>query len=245
MLVWRRCRRVLVFMLLGVVLGTTALMAGEPTTPPSSDSSMLRDMFSGGTFGNMIMASLFMLSALALALVIEDFWSIRRELLIPQTLAQDVDALLAAGEYNEAIELVDGEESFLGKVIHAGLADMRSGYDAMFESMQAAGEIETTKLHRKIEYLSLVGSIAPMDGLFGTVWGMILAFKRIATVRNPAPSDLAGAIYTALYTTLVGLIIAMPVMVVYTFFQNRIIHISMEVGGIAEELIRRFKPREE
>ena len=237
-MVSRRLPVLLMLSLLAVfALGTTA-WAADGAAP----TSMLQDMFGGGVFSVMIMITLFLLSMGDLALIIEHFAAIRRDVLVPDMLAKDIDGLLAAGEVSEALEVAGDDGSFLGKVVRAGLADLRSGYDAMYESMQAAGEEETTKLHRKIEYLSLIGNTAPMLGLFGTVYGMINAFKTIAVSGNPTPSDMAGGIYTALYTTLVGLMIAIPTMAMYTFFQNRIIRISLEVGGIAEELIRRFKP---
>jgi len=237
----KRCYGIVIITMLIVGLSVTTALAAEKGE--EAGTSLLADMFGGGLFGNLIMISLFLLSMLDMALIIEHFSSIRREKIVPETLAHDVDALLAEGQVNEAIELCDSEPCFLSNVIRAGLGDIRSGYDAMFESMQSAGEEETTRLHRKIEYLSLIGNIAPMLGLFGTVYGMIMAFKEIANVRNPSPADLAGGIYTALYTTLIGLMIAIPTMAIYTFFQNRIISISLEIGGIGEELIRRFKPK--
>ena len=207
-----------------------------------ADTTIMQDMFGGGVFGIMIMIALFLLSMAAMSLVIEHFISIRRDVLVPDYIAQEVDSLLSTGEVTEALEATEADDSFLAKVVRAGLADMRSGYDAMYESMQAAGEAETTKLHRKIEYLALIGNIAPMLGLFGTVYGMIGAFKTIAIAGTPTPSDMAGGISKALFTTLVGLMIAIPTTAMYTFFQNRVVRISLDVGGIAEELIRRFKP---
>ena len=238
----RRCWAISILTALIVGLVATAGFAAESTG--GAKTSVLSDMFGGGFFGGAIMVTLFLLSMADMALIIEHFVAISREKLLPEALAREVDGLLAKGEATEALEVLNSEPpSFLCNVLRAGLSDLRSGYDAMFESMQSAGEEETTKLHRKIEYLSLIGNIAPMLGLFGTVFGMIMAFKRIALVGNPSPSDLAQGIYTALYTTLIGLLIAMPTMAVYTFFQNRIVSISLEIGGIAEEIIRRFKPK--
>ena len=108
--------------------------------------------------------------------------------------------------------------------------------------MQEVGEEETMKMEHNLSYMALIGNISPMIGLFGTVQGMISAFRTIATGgRTPEPSRLAMDISTALFTTLAGLAIAIPAIAVYNILRNRVQRLTMQVGVTSEELIERFQ----
>jgi biopolymer transport protein ExbB len=81
-----------------------------------------------------------------------------------------------------------------------------------------------------------------MLGLFGTVWGMILTFNVIAaSAVQPKPAELASGISTALVTTFEGLLVAIPMTVVFVIFRNRVVNVIAEISGITEELTARFK----
>jgi biopolymer transport protein ExbB len=108
--------------------------------------------------------------------------------------------------------------------------------------MEDAAQQENARLHRKIEYLSLLSSVAPMLGLLGTVWGMVIAFQRVAETHGRAdPGQLAGGIYQALYTTVIGLIIAIPGLACYGFLRNRIDDLSAECALLAERVLAPLK----
>ena len=104
--------------------------------------------------------------------------------------------------------------------------------------MEEAGEDQTGKLYRRTEALHVIGSIAPMLGLTGTVLGMIDAFSTIAALEGMArPQELAGGIGQALTTTLLGLVVAIPSMVAFSFFRNKIDSIVSEAGKRIERLM--------
>ena len=87
-----------------------------------------------------------------------------------------------------------------------------------------------------------IGTISPMVGLFGTVHGMIKSFNVIATSGStPKASELAEGISTALFTTLVGLAIAIPAIAAYNILKNRIARLVLEVGILSEGLMSRFE----
>jgi len=88
----------------------------------------------------------------------------------------------------------------------------------------------------------LIGNLSPMIGLFGTVQGMISSFQVIATGgATPKPSDLAGGISTALFTTLVGLAVAIPAIAAYNILRNRVSRLLLEVGVESENLMSKFE----
>jgi biopolymer transport protein ExbB len=192
----------------------------------------------GGTIGYVIV----FLSFVMLALVIEHVVNIKRDKIVPPQLIDEIEGMFENEEYQEALELCEAEPNFLTNVLAAGLPKINAGFDTMKASMDEAGEEEAIKLQQKISYLSLIGNIAPMMGLFGTVTGMIQAFQTIARLGAAVtPSDLATGISVALVTTFQGLLVAIPAMIAYFFFRNRVVRVTLELGAIADELVERFR----
>ena len=109
--------------------------------------------------------------------------------------------------------------------------------------MDESAEEKSTALLRKIEWLNLLGNMAPMLGLLGTVWGMILMFMEIVKAKGiPSPDKLAYAIGIALVTTLLGLTVAIPALGAFAILRNRIDALSNQVVLQAQELISTFRP---
>ena len=166
----------------------------------------------------------------------------RRETVIPTELVEGFEAHLNAKQFQEAYELANADESFLGKLLSAGLGKVSKGYDQAIEAMQEVGEDENMKLEHRLSYIALIGTISPMVGLFGTVDGMVRSFSVIAfSPTTPKPSVLAAGISTALLTTLVGLAIAIPAIAAYSILRNRIDRLVLEVGITGESLMSRFQ----
>ena len=108
--------------------------------------------------------------------------------------------------------------------------------------MQEVGAEENMKLEHRLSYLALIGTISPMIGLFGTVHGMINAFRTIAFGGGtPDPNKLAEGISTALLTTLIGLAIAIPAIAAYNILRNRVQRLVLDVGITSENLMGRFE----
>ena len=183
-----------------------------------------------------------MLSFTLVALFVMNLLTSRRENVCPTFLVDGFQEHLDGKRYQEAYELAKGDESFLGQVLSAGLAKMSAGYQPAVDAMQEVGEEENMKLEHRLSYMALIGSISPMVGLFGTVHGMIKSFSAIELGgASPNPSELAGGISTALFTTLVGLAIAIPAIVAFNILRNRIARLVLEVGVLSENLMARFE----
>lgn len=205
----------------------------------SGGTSLGQIIVGGGVIGWFII----LLSIVSLALAIEHFVTIRRDKIVPPELIDEIEALFEEEEYQEALELCESEPNFLTNVLSAGLPKINAGFDAMEKAMDEVAEEETIKLHQKVGWLSLIGNIAPMLGLFGTVWGMIQAFNEIVRLGAAVtPKDLAGGISTALITTLFGLFVAMPSLFFFFLFRNKVIKASLEITAIADDLVERFRP---
>ncbi|BBM83671.1 MotA/TolQ/ExbB proton channel family protein [Candidatus Uabimicrobium amorphum] len=183
-----------------------------------------------------------LLSVATLALAIEHLVSLRRDKLIPPDLLQEIEDLFEEEAYEEVMETCAAEPGYFTNVIGAALPRVNSGYDSMMEAVHSISEEESVKLQQKISWMQLISAVAPMLGLLGTVTGMIGAFSQIATMSGaPKPKDLAKGIYQALVTTCLGLIVAIPAIACYFYFRNKVVRISMEINGISEELLERFR----
>jgi biopolymer transport protein ExbB len=196
----------------------------------------------GGLIGFIIIG----MSVAALALFIEHAIAIRRDKIVPPELVDELEALFEEEEYQEALELCESEPNFLTNILSAGLPKINAGFDAMEKAMDEVSEEETIKLQQKISWLNLIGNIAPMMGLLGTVYGMIVAFNTITQLgANVTPADLSVGISAALVTTLLGLIVAIPTMAAYFYFRNKVVKVSLELSAIAEDLVERFRPQQQ
>ena len=193
----------------------------------------------GGKIGWIIIA----LSVAAVALIVEHVLSIRRGALIPIGLAEQIHELIGQGSYSEAEQVARSSSSFLGHVLTSGLMEVSVGYKAVEKALEDSAAEQAARLFRKIEYLSVIGTIAPMLGLLGTVLGMIQAFDEFKTQANPQVSQLAPGISQALVTTAMGLIVAVPALAGYSIFRNRIDGLVAEASLMAEHLFADFKRR--
>lgn len=182
------------------------------------------------------------ISVTLVSLFVMNMLSARRETLCPQELVDGFEEKLNDKEFQAAYDMARTDESVLGQVLSAGLAKLSRGYNKALEGMQEVGEEESMKLEHRLSYMALIGNISPMIGLFGTVHGMIDSFRVIAlSGATPNPSDLAGGISTALFTTLVGLAIAIPAIAAYNVLRNRVSRLLLEVGVTSENLMSRFE----
>lgn len=183
----------------------------------------------------------FALSVTLVTLIVMNLIASRRDSICPQDLVESVDQHVAAGELQQAVEAIRNDGSFLGQVVSAGLARLERGHPAAIEAMQEVGEEETMKLEHSLGYMALIGNISPMIGLFGTVQGMISAFRTIAmSGSTPAAGDLAMDISTALFTTLAGLAVAIPALAIYAILRNRIQRMTLQVGLASEQMLEKF-----
>ena len=178
------------------------------------------------------------LSVVTFSLIVQYFLVIRRSKLLPPTLINRMQQLENA---KSALEELQQQDNFLSRTLLAGLAQADRDRDARDHAMFEALEQQSTSMLRKIEWLNIIGNVAPMIGLFGTVWGMIEAFNRIVQAQGqPEPERLADAISIALVTTLWGLFTAIPALAAYGSLRNRIDAITAETSVTAEALMDRI-----
>jgi biopolymer transport protein ExbB len=198
----------------------------------------LKDVLdAGGTIGYLIIA----LSIVMVALIVQLLLLLRRGAMMPGGLAEEVHQHLAQGKVGDADDACRQHPSVLARMLSSGLAEVRIGYEAVEKAMEDAAMEQSARLLRRVEYLTTIGTVAPMLGLLGTVWGMILAFLEFEQKANPQVSELAPGIYRALVTTLFGLMVAVPAVSAYALFRNRVDERIAEAALLAEHVFADFK----
>jgi biopolymer transport protein ExbB len=221
----------------------SSLLAQEPAAAATEQSSTIAEVFkyeNAGLVGYIIV----LMSIVALALIIENFMTIKREKLAPPDLLDELEALFEGENFQEAVELCEQEKNYLTNVVGAGLSKLGHAFETMQTSLREMQTEETVKLFQKIGWLSLISAMAPMMGLFGTVTGMFVTFSSIAAAGGSvSPAQLAGGIKMALITTIFGLTVAMPVGAAFYILRNRVIKTSTEINAISEDLFERFRAK--
>jgi biopolymer transport protein ExbB len=196
----------------------------------------------GGVIGTACTVPILCMSVAAMATCVEHFITLRRSVLIPHGLAEEVHEHILSDQFPHAEQQCKLRPSLLSQIILAGLRNVRFGFAAVEKGMEDALQAQAARIHRKVEVLSVIANISTMLGLFGTVVGLVLAFKKVADTQGVArASDLAGGIYLALMTTIEGLAIAIPSLLLYAFFKHRADTLIADAAGLAEYSFAGYK----
>jgi len=184
------------------------------------------------------------LAASLVALLVFNLLGLRRNQFMPSELVAQLQDRFRQRRFREGSQLAAADASPLGRTVAAGLAALPLGYDQALEVVEQTEHEQTMAAEHRLGYLALIGTIAPMLGLMGTVQGMIASFSEIAHAQTPPPPwVLARGISTALFTTLVGLFLAIPAIAAFNLLRNRIARLRLELGQLSEELLRRAAMR--
>jgi biopolymer transport protein ExbB len=228
----------------GSVASSESLSSESQEAAKRPPLSFFQILFSGGPLGIANMVVLIGLSITALALAADNLRIVSRSRLIPDSLSEEVRDVVASGDVARAQAACREQPSFLAAVLLHGLAEIDGGWSEIEKAMEDATAEQAARLFRRIEYLSVIGNIAPMVGLLGTVTGMLLAFKEVAdTEGNAGAAQLAGGIYQALVTTVAGLIIAIPSLGAFALFRSRVDQLVAEAAYAALHALSPLKQR--
>ncbi len=162
-----------------------------------------------------------------------------RRLLPPTDLAR-VRSCFSQGDYQAALDHCSAGRSAFCEAVGAALRHCCGGMKAAEDAVAGSLAASNSRFQTKISYLSVIGVIAPMVGLAGTVLGMIDAFALMGQAGAADPSRLSGAIGHVLHATAGGLIVAIPAFVFHYLLRNRIGHRFQQLGLAIAELFRNF-----
>lgn len=183
--------------------------------------------------GGPVMWPLALCSLVALAIIIERAIYLRGSQILLPTVVERVTGLAEGGRADRAIEVCREQPGMFANIVLAGLLAAFRGADktAAKEAVEDAGRHETVRLHRYLGTLGTIVGVSPLLGLLGTVTGMINVFHTIARSGTGQAAQLSGGIAEALITTATGLLIAIPSLVAYNYFNEK-------AGSIVSDLER-------
>lgn len=175
-------------------------------------------------------------SIIALAIIGERFWSLRRALVAPPFLFQEVAQVVRAkGVSGDFLDRL-AQHSVVGRVYAAGLNNLKSSREVMKDAIEDAGQTAVLELERFLNTLGTIATVTPLLGLFGTVVGMIEIFASQAP-GGGNPAQLAQGISIALYNTAAGLAVAIPALIFYRYFRKRVDILIVEMEQQAIKLV--------
>jgi len=213
------------------------------TAPPAEEKEvgklavLISKIKQGKTTGYVLL----ILSVAAVTIVLERLAGLRRSKIVPQGFSRKADTLYREGKFDELKKLCASQPSVLATIVEE-LVVMRGG--GMEEARLLADDVGGFDLKQQQQRnypLLVIGSVAPLLGLMGTVFGMIRAFEDVAALGSLGdPRVLADGISQALITTAMGLVVAIPSLILYHFFKTRLVGSANVLQKQVTELIRRW-----
>lgn len=201
------------------------------------------------TFKQLIIAGgpiLFLLAGLSIysiALIWERWNVYRRTMKGTEDLLHKVHALLRTGEIKQVSEVCAKAKNPAGDIIHKVIVHFGSPLEKR-ELAEKAVEWHVSRLGKSLTAIATIGSISPFIGLFGTVIGVVRAFRDLSMYAGAGPSVVALGIAEALVNTAAGLFVAIPAIVAYNYFTHKANDFAVEMNWIIEQVIDRSGTRE-
>lgn len=201
-----------------------------------------------------VVVLLFLMSAYSIGIMIDRWLAFSAAKKQSRQFAPAVAGALREGKLEDAIKIADRyKKSHLAKVVVAGLQEFKAhesgadipgeDIDASRRALERAEAITHAEMKRGVPVLATVAASSPFVGLFGTVVGIINAFKGISTEKSTGLGAVAGGISEALVATALGLFVAVPAVWAFNYFTNRLEGVDTEMGNSSSELIDYFIKR--
>jgi biopolymer transport protein ExbB len=180
---------------------------------------------------------LLLISIGMVALIVLLAMDLRLGVAIPPGFVEEFTDTVNKMKFKEAFDMARNDNSYLARVMTAGMARLQYGIeDAREAAFNMSDSIKAGK-EQLIAYLATIGTLGPLLGLVGTVFGMILAFMELGRGGTPNAGRLADGISHALVVTLLGVSLAVPAIFCHSLFKNRLVRIAMDVQNIADDLL--------
>src|SRR5262245_26753636 len=217
-----------------LIAGPALAQEGEAAAPKTEKNIFFHIIESAGwLFGPLLI----LMSIFLVVLIVLLSLDLRMSVAIPPGFVDEFIDTVNKRRFKEAFEMARNDTSFLGRVLTAGMSRLQYGLeDARDAAMNMLDSIRSGK-EQLNNYTAVLGSLGPLIGLVGTVFGMIQAFMSLGAGTTPNPALLSRGISAALSITFLGIAISVPAIFFNAFFRNRIVKVSMDTGHIADDLL--------
>lgn len=227
-------QRFFLTLLIGLLVTTVLATPAFAQEHPKGTKSIL-DLFKATGWVGVLMV---ITSIIGTVLAIQYTVEVRMDKLAPPDVTRDIEDAINEGDLDKALDVAMASRSYFGQIMGGGLMLKDAGYTEMVNGMEQVAAEEMFKLNAKISNLSLIGNIAPLLGLLGTVTGMIASFQIIETKAAPTPADLAVGVYESLVNTTMGLFLSIVFLTTYFFMKNRVMRLSLNANLMAVEMLK-------
>ena len=208
------------------------------TTSNTIEKDNFMDMLSEmGIGGNIVMAVLLLLSVLAIYILVERYFAIRKESLEDEDFLMSIRKFVEEKNIDKAKILCKNTDSPIARMIEKGLDRIDKPMTDISSAIENQGKLEIYKMDNKIANLATISGAAPMIGFLGTVIGMIIAFQKMARESTVSPADLAGGIYTAMITTAAGLVVGIIAYISYNYLVNKVDKVIFQLEARTTEFL--------
>ena len=187
--------------------------------------------------GGIMMIPIILCSIIAIAIIIERFWTLNSARIAPRNVLADVWSKLRHNQLDAAQLRELRMSSPLGQILAAGLVSAKAGRAIMIESIELAASHVVHDMERYLSTLGTIATMSPLLGLLGTVFGMIQIFRETVNIGNGDISLLAGGISVALITTAAGLVVAIPSLFFHRLFTRRVESLVVELERESIKLV--------
>ncbi len=194
--------------------------------------------------GGWLMAPIILCAILSLGIILERFWTLQQKRVIPRDLTGKVWGWVEQNALDHKRIQTLHQGSPLGQILAAGLINRNQERSVMKDSVEDTGRHVVHELERYLDTLGTVAAISPLLGLLGTVIGMVKVFTAITTHGVGNPSVLAGGIAEALITTAAGLTVAIPALIGYRYYRNRVDTLVVDMEKEAIKLVEALHRRQ-
>jgi biopolymer transport protein ExbB len=188
--------------------------------------------------GGIMMGPIILASIIAAAILLERLWTLQSKRVLPTELTEKVWRWVEQRQIQDKHIAALQQNSPLGKVLAAGLANRHRDRSIIKEAIEDTGRHVVHELDRFIGALGTIASLSPLMGLLGTVFGMIRTFNAITTEGIGNPAALAGGIAEALITTAAGLTVAIPALIGYKFLRGKVNGLVVQMEKEAIKLVQ-------
>jgi len=194
--------------------------------------------------GGWLMAPIILCAILSLGIILERFWTLQQKRVIPEDLTGKVWGWVEQNAMDHKRIQTLHQGSPLGQILAAGLINRNQERAVMKDSVEDTGRHVVHELERYLDTLGTVAAISPLLGLLGTVIGMVKVFTAITTHGVGNPTVLAGGIAEALITTAAGLTVAIPALIGYRYYRNRVDTLVVDMEKEAIKLVEALHRRQ-
>ena len=192
-----------------------------------------------GAFGIITQVTIILTSVFMFGWVIECFVNVRRDKIVPPEVIGALQNYIDEGDLEGALQYCESAPNYLTRTIGAALNRVSFGADSVRDAAVAMMDAEQGKLEFHISPIALCASVGPLMGLFGTVSGMVMSFDQIEAAPGGQvnPKMVAGGISLALLSTVVGLCIAIPGLIFFWYFKNRVANMGISIALVADDMV--------